>query len=156
IDSSPAIMFNVVVLPHPENEKYLLGYDGLIWRWPVTGTLVAGLHVAPVLLSDGDSFGFTITELEAAIRQRLPFVAVVANDSSWGIVTCSQRNLFGEEGIVASRSSEIRFDEVAKAFGTYGIKVEESQELQNAIAKGFLSNRPTVLNVLISLAGPFV
>ena len=41
---------------------------------------------APVILLSGDgAFTFTVAELECAARQKLPFVAVVADDQQWGI-----------------------------------------------------------------------
>jgi len=126
--------------------------------WGIPGAMAARL-VFPskrILLLSGDgSFGFTITELEAALRQELPFVAVVANDKSWGIVTVGQRRFCGEEGVIASTTSEIRFDRVAEAFGVNGVRVEDPKELGRVILEGFSSTRPTIINVPICVAAPF-
>ena len=107
-----------------------------------------------LLLSGDGAFGFTITEIESAVRQRLPFVAVVANDSAWGIVVCEQRRRFGEEGVVSSRTGVIRFDRVAEALGANGIRIEDPKELTSAIKEGFSADRPTIIDVPISIIGP--
>ena len=46
---------------------------------------------AVILLSGDGSFTFTVAELECAARQGLPFVAVVADDECWGIVSGHQQ-----------------------------------------------------------------
>ncbi|MGQ9781769.1 MAG: thiamine pyrophosphate-binding protein, partial [Nitrososphaeria archaeon] len=126
--------------------------------WGLPGAMAAKLTFPDkkVLLLSGDgSFGFTITELEAAIRQRLPFVAVVANDSSWGIALCAQKKSYGGEGTIATKTSEIRFDKIAEAFGAFGINVEEPKKIKDIVREGFARDRPTVINVPISVAGPY-
>lgn len=108
-----------------------------------------------VLLLSGDgAFGFTIAELESAARQGLPFVAVVANDQAWGIVVSGQLQALGEEGVIASRIGPTRYDDVAKAFGLNGIRVESVEGLREAIRQAFVARLPTVIDVPISGGGP--
>jgi len=126
--------------------------------WGLPGAMAAKLTYPDkkILLLSGDgSFGFTTTELEAAIRHHLPFVAVVANDSSWGIALCAQKKFSGGEGTIATKTSEIRFDKVAEAFGAFGVNVEAPVEIRDAVCKGFARDRPTIINVPISIAGPY-
>ncbi|MBO3802345.1 MAG: thiamine pyrophosphate-binding protein [Candidatus Brockarchaeota archaeon] len=125
--------------------------------WGVPGAMAAKLAYPErkVLLLSGDgAFGFTITELESAARQGLPFVAVVANDQAWGIVVSGQMQASGEEGVIASRLGPTRYDEVAKAFGLVGVRAGSVEELASAIRKGFESKLPTVIDVPILQGGP--
>ena len=125
--------------------------------WGIPGAMAAKLAYPdrPVLLLSGDgAFGFTITELESAVRQGLPLVAVVANDEAWGIVVSGQRKAWGEEGVIASRLGVIRFDRVAEALGANGLRIENPKELAPAIRRGFSADRPTVIDVPISVDGP--
>jgi len=125
--------------------------------WGIPGAMAAKLAYPdrPVLLLSGDgAFGFTVTELEAAVRQGLPFVAVVANDEAWGIVVSGQLKEWGEEGVIASKFGTIRFDRVAEALGANGLRIENPEELAPAIRQGFSADRPTVIDVPISLGGP--
>ncbi|MEM2935741.1 MAG: thiamine pyrophosphate-binding protein, partial [Candidatus Bathyarchaeia archaeon] len=107
--------------------------------WGIPGAMAAKLAYPdrPVLLLSGDgAFGFTVTELESAVRQGLPFVAVVANDEAWGIVVSGQRKAYGEEGVIASRLGAIRFDRVAEALGANGLRIEKPEDLAPAIRRG--------------------
>ncbi len=125
--------------------------------WGIPGAMAARL-VYPdrrVLLLSGDgSFGFTVAELESAVRQKLPFVAVVANDCAWGIVVSGQLSQCGEEGVTASRFGAIRYDRVAEAFGAIGVHIDDIDDLPSAIEDGFSAGRPTVIDVPISVCGP--
>jgi len=123
--------------------------------WGIPGAMAARVAYPerPVLLLSGDgAFGFTIAELESAVRQNLPFVAVVANDSAWGIVVCGQRKSFG--GTVASETGEIRFDKVAEGLGAKGLRVTTPKELTRAIETGFDETIPTVIDVPIQVLAP--
>lgn len=125
--------------------------------WGIPGAMAAKLAYPErnVLLLSGDgAFGFTIAELESAARQGLPFVAVVANDQAWGIVVSGQLQALGEEGVIASRIGPTRYDDVAKAFGLNGIRVESVEGLREAIRQAFVARLPTVIDVPISGGGP--
>jgi len=133
------------------------GISGVV-GWGLPGAIAAKFtfpNKRVLLLSGDGSFGFTITELEVALRYKLPFVAVVANDACWGIAACFQRKFLGAEGVIATQTSEIRFDKVAEAFGAKGVQIEDPSELQSVILEGFSSQRPTIVNVPISIAGPY-
>jgi len=132
------------------------GASGVV-GWGIPGAMAARLAYPdrPVLLLSGDgSFGFTVTELESAVRQNFSFVAVVANDGAWGIVVNEQKRQFDGEDVIASRFGPIRFDKVAEALGAKGIHVEDPEELSSAIQEGFQTDLPTVINVPISIGGP--
>jgi acetolactate synthase-1/2/3 large subunit len=128
--------------------------------WGLPGAMGAKLAYPSrqVLLLSGDgAFGFTLGELESASRQGISFVAVVAVDEAWGIVVSTQKQLIGEEGVVASRfagGQAVRYDQVAKALGANGLMVENPEELRSAILQGFKADRPTVIHVPVQIGGP--
>jgi acetolactate synthase-1/2/3 large subunit len=133
------------------------GISGVV-GWGLPGAIAAKFafpNKRILLLSGDGSFGFTVAELEIAVRYKLPFVAIVANDACWGIAACFQKKILGSEGVIASRTSPIRYDKVAEAFGAVGVEIEDSSELQSVILKGFSSQKPTIINVPVSLAGPY-
>ncbi len=124
--------------------------------WGIPGAMGAKLAYPdrPVLLLSGDgAFSFTITELESAARHRLPFVAVVANDSAWGLVVSEQRRRFGEEGVISSRFGDIRFDMIAKGLGAEGLRVEDPKDLTSTIQTALSEDTPVVIDVPTSLKG---
>lgn len=125
--------------------------------WGLPGAMGAKLAYPEkdVLLLSGDgSFGFTPAELESAVRQELPFVAVVANDSAWGSVYSNQRDQYGERGVIASELGPISYDEVAEGFGANGRRAERRSEIAEAVEAGFSAETPTVVDVPVSVAAP--
>ena len=147
---------HMVLADHYPSHWLTCGASAVV-GWGVPGAMAAKLAFPdrPVLLLSGDgAFGFTVTELESAVRQGLSFVAVVANDSAWGIVVSDQSKKYGEEGVIASKSREIRFDKLAEALGANGFRVEDPKKLTHAIREAFRDELPTVIDVPISVLGP--
>ena len=108
----------------------------------------------PVVVITGDgSFGYHLIEFEAAARQRLPFVAVVGNNRSWGIEQIFQRELYGEEYVRTTELSDIRYDEVVRALGGYGEHVTSLAELPAALDRALASGVPACLDIPVALVG---
>ena len=132
------------------------GASGVV-GWGLPGAMAARLAYPdkPVLLVSGDgSFGFTTTELESAVRQKLPFVAIVANDKTWGIAASVQYHRYGDEGIIATRFGAIRYDQIAEACGAQGLQAHDPKELKRAIKQGFSAPIPVVIDVPITTLSP--
>ena len=125
--------------------------------WGLPGAMAARLVYPdkPVLLLSGDgAFSFTLAEIESAVRHNLPFVAVVANDSAWGIVVSTQRSGHGKDGVLASKFGDIQFGKIAEALGARGLRVNDPRELRRSIEEGFSSKVPMIIDVPISVLGP--
>jgi acetolactate synthase-1/2/3 large subunit len=123
------------------------------WGFPAAAAVSALNPGRRVLLLSGDGAAtFTIAEIETAVRQRLPYVAVVADDSAWGIVVSGSRRRGTQT--VASELGEVRFAEVARAFGARGVRVDDPSRLGAEIQAGFDPGEVTVLHVPIATGGP--
>ena len=104
----------------------------------------------PVLLLSGDgSAGFTITEIETALRFNTPYVAIIAHDGAWGIEVNS-RSLDRRMGTVFG---EIRFDKLAEALGGKGVYIEHPNQLALAVESGLKTETVTVIHVPTELEG---
>jgi acetolactate synthase-1/2/3 large subunit len=115
------------------------GRSGVV-GWGVGGAMAARLVFPkrPVILLSGDgAFTFNVAELECAARQKLPFVAIVADDLGWGITRTGHIRQFGEA--IASSLGPIAFDRLAESLGAHGVRAttpqEVTAELRSAIAK---------------------
>jgi acetolactate synthase-1/2/3 large subunit len=102
----------------------------------------------PVILVSGDGAAtFTIGELECAVRQRLPFVFVVADDQAWGITRTGQEREFGQP--IASELGPIDFATLAESLGARGVRVREAAQIGQEIRKGIAAGRATLIHVPI-------
>jgi acetolactate synthase-1/2/3 large subunit len=130
------------------------GASGLV-GWGVPGAMAARLTFPdrPVLLLSGDgALGFGLAEFESAARQRIPFVAVVADDSAWGIVVSGQRRSQGP--IVASELGPADYAGAAVALGARGVRVETPDLIAPAVRGAYESGEPTLIHVPIRRGGP--
>ena len=123
------------------------------WGFPSAAAVSSLNPERRVLLLSGDgSATFTIAEIEAAVRQNLPYVAVIADDSAWGIVVSGSTKRNAPP--VASKLGQIRFDEVARGFGARGVRVDDVATLTDEIENGFASGEVTVIHAPILTGGP--
>lgn len=101
-----------------------------------------------VFLGDGTA-GINLMEIEAAVRQQIPFVVVIGNDAAWTQIRRGQIELFGADRAPATGLEYVRYDLAAAALGAHGEYVEGPEEIQPALARAFASGRVAVVNVKI-------
>lgn len=96
----------------------------------------------------GDSaFGFCALELETAVRHRIPFVVVVAdNQGLWGAHI--QRRYYppDHERVVMSDPA-VRYDRLAESLGAHGELVEVPSQLRPALDRAAAAGRPACVHV---------
>jgi acetolactate synthase-1/2/3 large subunit len=104
-----------------------------------------------VLLTGDGSFGYSPLELETALREGTPVVAVVAVDGAWGSVLVGQQRVHGHDH--GTRLAPLRFDALARSVGADGAWVEDVAALRDALA-GAGEDRPTVIAVRSPTVAP--
>ncbi len=127
------------------------GASGVV-GWGIPGAVAAKLARPehPVLLLTGDgSAGFTLGDIETALRFETPYVAVVGSDAAWGIVAEG----FPEDKRAGSVLGEIRFDKVAEALGGRGVYIDEPAKLAPAVEEALALDTVTFVHVPIQLGG---
>jgi acetolactate synthase-1/2/3 large subunit len=103
----------------------------------------------PVFVLHGDgSFMMLPQELETARRLGLPVVDVIFNDRAWGMIKAGQGALF-EGRSVGVDFTDVRYDELARAMGCFGERVEDPDEIGPALKRATDSGLPAVLDVMI-------
>jgi acetolactate synthase-1/2/3 large subunit len=112
--------------------------------------------IAPVIAVMGDgTFGFHAAEIDTAVRYRLPFVAVVGNDARWNAEYQIQLRDYGRERLVGCELLPTRYEQVTAAFGGFGERVTEAQQVLPAAHRAIDSRLPACLNVMVEgLAAP--
>ena len=101
------------------------------------------------------ALGMNFFEFETAVRHRVPFVVVLANnDGPCGArrqhkafpADCAERVLVYQAGI--------RYDEMARQLGVHAENIAELAELPAALARAFAPDRPALVQIQIDpLAG---
>ena len=131
------------------------GASGVV-GWGLPGALAARAAYpdAPVILLSGDgAFTFTVAELECAARQKLPFVAVVADDQQWGISVTAHMREYDND--LYSLLGPTRLDTVAHGFGCHGLYCDDITQLDAALHAALTrTDAPTVIQVPIMPSWP--
>ena len=104
----------------------------------------------PVFAILGDGFfAMNMQELETATRLGTNnVVVVVGNDRAFGMIKGAQDSAFGKRYIGVD-FADVRYDEVARACGWYGERVERPEEITPALKRAAASGKPALLDVLV-------
>ncbi len=125
------------------------GRSGVV-GWGIAGAMAARLAFPrrPVILLSGDgAFTFNVADIESAVRQKLPFVAIVADDQGWGITRSGHVKQFGEP--IASSLGPIAFDKLAESLGARGVRVSTPEEIAKELRRAIAEPVVTVIHVPI-------
>lgn len=123
-----------------------LGTLGCGFGYAMAAALARPGEPVVLLLGDGAA-GLDLLELEAAVRQHLPFVAVVGNDGAWTQIRRTQVQMFGSERAPATGLSRARYDLVAAILGAHAEYVTAPDGLRPALERALASGRPALVNV---------
>jgi len=98
------------------------------------------------LMGDGTA-GFHFAEFETAVREDLPFIAIIGNDQRWNAEHQIQLRDYGSDRLHGCTLSGARYDEAVTALGGFGAYVETLANLPAAIRSAIASGRPACINV---------
>jgi len=106
----------------------------------------------PVVGLTGDGgFNMVMGELETARRLDLPLTVIVVNNAASGYVKALQHLMYGAGAYQSSDLVEVNYAKVAGALGCTGIRVEDPNEIAEALRIGIGSeNGPTVIDVVVT------
>ena len=124
------------------------GYqDNLGWGY---ATALGAQHArpdVPVLSINGDGgFMYTANELATAVRHRIPLVAVVFADGSFGNVRRIQEEQFGNR-LIACDLANPDFVKFAESFGAMGRRAHGPNELRRALREALAARAPALIEV---------
>ncbi len=135
--------------PHDVMWNQNLGHLGTGLPYAIGACLATGGTRPAMLLTGDSSFMFHISELETAVRKKLPVICVVSCDYSWGLEVGVYRRMLGADSpeTEAHWSSGVRFDKIAEGFGAYGEYVDRDEEIGPAIRRALAKGGPAVIQV---------
>ena len=100
-----------------------------------------------IMMSGDGAFGFNAMEFDTAVRHKLNIVAILGNDSAWGIDRQIQLGLYGRS--VATDLLQTRYDQVVQGLGGHGEFVVRSEDLAPALRRAFAAGKPALVNVAV-------
>jgi acetolactate synthase I/II/III large subunit len=101
-----------------------------------------------VVIGDG-SVGFNFMEFHTAIRNNLPIVAVVANDTLWGMIAHSQQIRLGHAIKDGTDLGMVHYEKMVEALGGFGAFVEKPEDIRPALEAAFKSGKTACINVMV-------
>jgi thiamine pyrophosphate-dependent acetolactate synthase large subunit-like protein len=105
---------------------------------------------APTLVYASDSgMGFSLMEMDTAVKYKVPLITVVFNNNSWGTWT----NAAGSPRSVHLHlfQENLRYDKMAESMGAHGAYVQTQEELRAALHRAYdiaaKESLPSLINV---------
>ncbi|WP_433227607.1 acetolactate synthase catalytic subunit [Actinomadura formosensis] len=132
-------------------QRFLMprGLAGLGWGLPLAlGAKIAAPGRRVIAVVGDGGFAHVWSELETAVRERLPVTVVVLNNSVLGAQRHAENAVFGET------TTGVEFDPVdhaaiATAVGATGIVVDRPDAVAPALRKALDSGHTTVIDVIV-------
>jgi len=155
--SNPANQaFNEFPIYGPRTNIVAGGMSGIGFGVPAAIGAQIAVPDTPVLALVGDgSFLQTGTELATAAMLGVPLVVVVLNNGGWEAIKDLQINLFGRDRQVITGWSDPKGEpyfanvaEFARSLGCTAERIEDPAELADAVARGFATPGPVVIEAM--------
>lgn len=122
------------------------GTAGMGWALPASVALKLAYPDRTVVSVTGDGgYMMTVNALSTAMQHHLPIICVVMNNNALGMVLNHQPP--GQT--IASEFVDTDNAAVARGFGCFGIQVDDSRDLPDAIRQAQTSGLPSVIDVVI-------
>jgi acetolactate synthase-1/2/3 large subunit len=144
----------MVYLSHP-NQIYLRAAGSLGWSFPASLGVKCAVPDRPVICFCGDGgFWYHLSELETARRNNINTVTVVNNNGGLSQGIKDVHSVYGER---PGRPEELyqfeptNFAKIAQAMDCEGIRVENPEDINDAIRQAMASDRPSVVEVITGL-----
>lgn len=116
----------------------------------IGATLARPGRLGVALAGDG-GFAMTMAEIETAVRERAHVVALVFDNSRYGMIYRQQEQRGSATG-VATRLGQVDFAAVAEACGALGLSVNSDDEFEPALRQALEAGRPAVIHLLLDPA----
>ena len=91
-------------------------------------------------------FMMSVQALATGVAEKIPFVVVLWEDDSYGLIQWKQEMHFGEVSHVGLKNGDLA--KLAESFGAHGVLIEKTEDFIPALKKSFeIKDRPSVIVV---------
>jgi sulfoacetaldehyde acetyltransferase len=116
----------------------------------------------PVFALQGDgAWGISgLSEVMTAVREDIPVIAVIFQNYQWGAEMKNQVDYYDNRFVGTELTANPSFARIAEDMGARGVRIEDYQEVGDAVKSAVASGKPTVIEAVIEggekvLAEPF-
>jgi sulfoacetaldehyde acetyltransferase len=105
----------------------------------------------PVFAFQGDgAYGISgIQEVMTAVREKIPVIAIVANNLEWGAEKKNQIDYYDNRFVGAELRENPDYAKLAEEMGAKGYLVTDYREVGDVVRDAVASDRPCVINAMI-------
>lgn len=109
----------------------------------------------PLIYYTGDgSFGFYPMEFDTFVKNEIPLVCVISNDSAWGVIKLLEEKgnaeyLKANGSVAVDLAMNRHYEKMAEIWGGVGIMVTKPEDIIPAIEKVVASGKPGIVNVQV-------
>ena len=98
----------------------------------------------------------SIAEVMTCVREGIPVVAIEFNNEQWGAEKKNQIDFY-DNRVVGTNLDNPSFAAITEAMGGNGMKIDQPDQVGDALREAVASNRPTVLELMVNneLGDPF-
>lgn len=129
---------------------YIRSAGSLGWAFPAAmGAWLAAPERRVICVTGDGGMGYHLTELETALRCKIPTVTVVLNNQSLAIEYHILKYFYDGRAYASCDLYDVDYGAVASAYGAYGVRVEKPGDIGDALKSAFESGKASVVDVLI-------
>jgi len=108
------------------------------------GAKLAFPNKAVVAVTGDAGFMMNSQEIETALRNNIPFVILIWNDSQYGLINWKQQKTYGRSSNIDFKNPD--FVKYAESFGAVGIKISKTNELLPVLKEAIKKNTVTIID----------
>jgi acetolactate synthase I/II/III large subunit len=132
-------------------QGYLRADGSLGWAFPAGLGAQLAQPDRPIVVVTGDGgFGYHLSELETALRLKLPVIVVVLDNQTLAFEVHVQELLYKEVVEEVDDFVDTDYGAVARAFGGNGVRVRTASEFRDAFRDALRRDKVTVIDAIIT------
>jgi acetolactate synthase-1/2/3 large subunit len=133
-----------------QGRNFIRAAGSLGWAFPASiGAKLAAMEKNVVCVTGDGGIAYHISELETALRLKIPVVTLVLNNRSLNFEYHDQKYLHGKVVPEVNDFIDVDYGRVASAFGAHGLRIEKAQELNDAIREAMETDNPSLIDIIV-------
>lgn len=142
----------------PRRHLAAMSFGNCGYSYPTGLGAKLGRPDLPVVSFVGDgAWGMSMAEVMTAVRENIPVVTIVWNNSQWGAEKKNQVDFY-DNRFVGSNLKNPDFAAVAREMGANGYRVDRSADIGDTLRTAVAAGKPAVIDLIVDsaeLADPF-